>query len=467
MYAQESTAEISDFTNGEPLSLYTLGMIENIYFEEEWSLFGKFSLPDGDSQEEWHGWLRRKGEHYEIKVGFNEHVIVSAQDFSVIETVNLNRTEWTPEAYESRLSEYLMEGETDEYDGEYEAGEDYGDEEYYDAEMLGCAGDAESYDWDVYSLFQRMDLHSDWSNTIIPQQVKTALNNSSKKWYHPIHDAFRISKVDEPFYAHWTDANGKAFGSFDSKPIYTDLGRYDEFRCSLFQSYSNGGLDYSFSRKDAELKSITASWPAILQPFVAASRKDLFVLCALDQGLSTTTQQLSDAGFGRVEWFEILGELAENCRYSNEYKYAEILNYMVEHGTSTDFSIGIYYDAGNANYDQGNYRDAINAWDKYIEAKDADPDETLYDSSRLWIYNRMGHCHFDLGQYTEARDIWLKALNYAKKKGQESFWEDGIIFINIGAAYARLGDRDEMCRYYLIAKGSGTEEAISRARSCE
>jgi hypothetical protein len=64
--------------------------------------------------------------------------------------------------------------------------------------------------------------------------------------------------------------------------------------------------------------------------------------------------------------------------------------------------------------------------------------------------------------FPEAAESWKNALASAKRLNDNVFWSDGLVFINIGAAYANIGDNAKMCEFYNIAIGSGNKEAIQR-----
>jgi outer membrane protein assembly factor BamD (BamD/ComL family) len=83
-----------------------------------------------------------------------------------------------------------------------------------------------------------------------------------------------------------------------------------------------------------------------------------------------------------------------------------------------------------------------------------------FDEVRAW--NELGHINFEMRNFSEAAESWKNALASAKRLNNTVFWSDGLVFINIGAAYANLGDRAKMCEFYNIATKSGNKEAIER-----
>ncbi len=82
------------------------------------------------------------------------------------------------------------------------------------------------------------------------------------------------------------------------------------------------------------------------------------------------------------------------------------------------------------------------------------------DEVRAW--NQLGHVNFETQDFSAAAESWKNALASAKRLNEKVFWSDGVVFINIGAAYANIGDKTKMCEYYNIAIGSGNKEAIER-----
>jgi len=82
------------------------------------------------------------------------------------------------------------------------------------------------------------------------------------------------------------------------------------------------------------------------------------------------------------------------------------------------------------------------------------------DEVRAW--NALGHVNWEMQNFLEAAESWKNALASAKRLNEKVFWSDGVVFINIGAAYSNIGDNTKMCEYYNIAIGSGNKEAIER-----
>ena len=57
---------------------------------------------------------------------------------------------------------------------------------------------------------------------------------------------------------------------------------------------------------------------------------------------------------------------------------------------------------------------------------------------------------------------WYNALTAAKNQNNEFYWNNGNVFLNLGAAYANQNNRAQMCQNFKAAMGFGNEEATRR-----
>ena len=83
-----------------------------------------------------------------------------------------------------------------------------------------------------------------------------------------------------------------------------------------------------------------------------------------------------------------------------------------------------------------------------------------YDEINSW--DNLGHIYFDESNYDMAIKSWYNALTAAKSQNNEFYWNNGNVFLNLGAAYANQNNRAQMCQNFKAAMGFGNEEATRR-----
>lgn len=154
--------------------------------------------------------------------------------------------------------------------------------------------------------------------------------------------------------------------------------------------------------------------------------------------------------FTPEEQRDLYGQLAYHY-YSNEYYENAIYYYkLLEAIIPATFVSQHGFEVGYAYREVRNFDEAKEIYSKCIKL----------DEVRAW--NQLGHVNFETQDFSAAAESWKNALASAKRLNEKVFWSDGVVFINIGAAYANIGDKTKMCEYYNIAIGSGNKEAIER-----
>jgi tetratricopeptide (TPR) repeat protein len=97
------------------------------------------------------------------------------------------------------------------------------------------------------------------------------------------------------------------------------------------------------------------------------------------------------------------------------------------------------------------------------EAKRIFESYTRYNEVDGW--DRLGFIYFDENDFDMAIKSWNNALAAAKRTNNSYFWENGSVFVNLGAAFANQNNKVEMCKNYRAGMGFGNEEATRRYNS--
>ena len=183
-------------------------------------------------------------------------------------------------------------------------------------------------------------------------------------------------------------------------------------------------------------------------------RNALFTLWAIGRNLGTVTQALSEGSFAREDWFVVLQDLVSWYGYYTPEEKSAFLNFIVEEGGYDEFDEKLLLKSANLNFELENWEKSAVQYrvDRTHTPSIQTGDDDVFYYQYIRALNSVGHVSFELKDYSQAKDDWLTALDLARNYEWFEFWESGNIFINIGAAWANLGDQEKMCEYYLWPK---------------
>ncbi len=99
--------------------------------------------------------------------------------------------------------------------------------------------------------------------------------------------------------------------------------------------------------------------------------------------------------------------------------------------------VWLYYNQGNAHYEEGKFDEAIEDYKKAIEL----------ESEFTEAYNNLGNAYGRKGDYDEAIINYTKAMKISPRFGKA--------YVNLGYAYYLKGNYKLSCRYYERACGLG------------
>src|SRR5947209_7834213 len=99
-----------------------------------------------------------------------------------------------------------------------------------------------------------------------------------------------------------------------------------------------------------------------------------------------------------------------------------------------------FLELGNNAFSQGNYRRALDYYQKALEGAHGDPD-LLAD-----LYGNIGNVYGASGQVEQAVVYYQKAVEILRR--QEDYARLGSTFVNIGNLYADHGDGVQAIHYY-------------------
>ena len=173
-----------------------------------------------------------------------------------------------------------------------------------------------------------------------------------------------------------------------------------------------------------------------------------------------------------TDFTSILNELNTYSKFDLEEK-SEVYSQLFYHF----YSLANYYQAatylnqmkGLMNYDQFIQTYGASAGYTYLqinnraESKKIYQSYTRYDEVNGW--DQLGHIYFDERDFDMAIKSWNNALAAAKRTNNSYFWENGSVFVNLGAAFANQNNKVEMCKNYRAGMGFGNEEATRRYNS--
>jgi len=176
---------------------------------------------------------------------------------------------------------------------------------------------------------------------------------------------------------------------------------------------------------------------------------------AMDKGQSDFTSILNELNsyskFDSEEKNSVFAQLFSHFYASENYSQAfNFLNQLRAVMNYDEFIRNHGYYAGYTYLKTNNRSEAKRIFESYIR----------HDEVSSW--NQLGHIYFYERDYDMAIKSWNNALAAAKKLNQESFWSDGNIFVNLGAAFSNQNNKTEMCKNFKAGMGFGNEEATRR-----
>lgn len=175
---------------------------------------------------------------------------------------------------------------------------------------------------------------------------------------------------------------------------------------------------------------------------------------------------------GETDFTTILNELSSSSKFTLEERsavYSQLFNHFYY---QEDYYQAVTYlnqMKGIMDYDQFIQSYGTTAGFTYLrtnnraEAKKIFESYTRYNEIDGW--NQLGHIYFDESDFDMAIKSWNNALAAAKRSNSSYFWENGSVFVNLGAAFANKNNKVEMCKNYRAGMGFGNEEAARRFNS--
>lgn len=142
--------------------------------------------------------------------------------------------------------------------------------------------------------------------------------------------------------------------------------------------------------------------------------------------------------------------------YESESDYQTALRYygiLYSILPEDEFIRNYGYSIANCYYQNRDFGNAINYYTRYANS---------CSSCGYSGYFRAGLANFENGNYQAAIASWNKAISSAIQQKNQYVLNDGVVYLNIGAAYANLNNDVMKCKYYNIAKGKGNSDAANR-----
>lgn len=206
--------------------------------------------------------------------------------------------------------------------------------------------------------------------------------------------------------------------------------------------------------------------------------KPYYELEALFDGLNTPKDLMYDIALvklriamdkGETDFTSILSELSSSSKFDLEERstvYSELFNHFYYQEDYYEAVTYLNQMKGLMDYDQFIQSYGASAGFTYLktnnraEAKRIFESYTRYNEVDGW--DRLGFIYFDESDFDMAIKSWNNALAAAKRSNTSYYWENGSVFVNLGASFANKNNKVEMCKNYRAGMGFGNEEATRR-----
>jgi tetratricopeptide (TPR) repeat protein len=175
---------------------------------------------------------------------------------------------------------------------------------------------------------------------------------------------------------------------------------------------------------------------------------------------------------GETDFSSILNELSSSSKFDLEERstvYTELFNHFYYQEDYYEAVTYLNQMKGIMDYDQFIQSYGGSAGFTYLktnnraEAKRIFESYTRYNEVDGW--DRLGFIYFDENDFDMAIKSWNNALAAAKRSNSSYYWENGSVFVNLGASFANKNNKVEMCKNYRAGMGFGNEEATRRFNS--
>jgi tetratricopeptide (TPR) repeat protein len=161
-----------------------------------------------------------------------------------------------------------------------------------------------------------------------------------------------------------------------------------------------------------------------------------------DKDLQLLTERIREdiPGSG---WYR-LGELLRKMGQFN--KAEEVYQVLLKRTTDESEKAAIYHQLASANYDQGEYQEAVKLYEQVLEIyrKTLPPHHLSLAAS----YNNIGMVYDSMGDYSKALSYYLKGLEISEKTLPPNRPDLAMSYNNIGVVYKNMGDYSKAISYY-------------------
>ncbi|CAF1239691.1 unnamed protein product [Adineta steineri] len=163
-----------------------------------------------------------------------------------------------------------------------------------------------------------------------------------------------------------------------------------------------------------------------------------------DQDLRTLTDRIRQETFLDATGWDRLGELLIKMGQFN--KAEEVYEVLLHQTTDENDKASIYNQLGSTRYNQGEYPEALEYYEKSLAIKQKTlPSNHLSLSSS---YNNIGLVYWSMGDYTKASSSHKKALAIRQQSLPSNHPDLGGSYNNIGMVYKKMGDYPKALSYY-------------------
>ncbi|CAM4815286.1 unnamed protein product [Rotaria magnacalcarata] len=167
-----------------------------------------------------------------------------------------------------------------------------------------------------------------------------------------------------------------------------------------------------------------------------------------DPQLSTLTNRIKEEVQRSTGWHR-MGRLMLKVGHLDQAE--ELYNELLK-GASTDSDIAaIYHQLGYLKDDQGEYKDAVEFYEKSLEIyRKTLPED---DASLAPTYTNIGGVYNNMGEYSKALEYYEKDLEITKKALPPTHPDLATSYNNIGITYYGMGDYSKALSYLEKALG--------------
>ncbi|CAF3189302.1 unnamed protein product [Rotaria sp. Silwood2] len=162
-----------------------------------------------------------------------------------------------------------------------------------------------------------------------------------------------------------------------------------------------------------------------------------------DLELAALTKCIQGELCGSTEWHR-LGDLMIQMGHFNQAE--EVYNELLKNISCDNDRARIYHQLGWVKDDQGQYREAISFYEKYLEIKQ----KTICEDHPLLAatYNNIGLAYNNMGDYSKALEFYEKAHQIEEKAMPSDHPDMANSYNNIGLVYNNMGDFSKALEFY-------------------